>query len=50
MDGHIDLLDLSLLASKYGQCGAGLGRADLNNDGCVDLLDLSLLASKYGSE
>ncbi len=49
-DTHIDLLDLSLLASKYGQSGASVGRADINGDGKVDLLDLSLLASKYGSE
>jgi len=49
-DGHIDLLDLSLLASKYGQSGAGLGRSDINLDGRVDLLDLSLLAGSYGSE
>lgn len=49
-DGHIDLLDLSLLANKYGQSGPNLGRADINRDGRVNLLDLSLLASKYGSE
>jgi len=49
-DGHINLLDFSLLASKYGQSGAGLGRSDINNDGTVNLLDFSLLASTYGSE
>lgn len=49
-DTHINLLDLSLLASKYGQSGSGIGRSDINGDGTVNLLDLSLLASKYGSE
>jgi hypothetical protein len=49
-DSHVDLLDLSLLASKYGQQGASLGRADINGDSAVNLLDLSLLTSKYGSE
>lgn len=49
-DGHINLLDLSLLANKYGQSGANLGRADINSDGRVDLLDFSILASNYGSE
>lgn len=49
-DGHINLLDLSLLANKYGQSGANLGRANINGDGKVDLLDLSILASNYGSE
>jgi hypothetical protein len=48
--GHVNLLDLSLLASKYGQTGPNLGRVDINHDGVVNLLDLSLLASKYGSE
>lgn len=47
-DGKVDLLDFSLLASKYGQTGANLGRADINRDGSVTLLDFSLLASKYG--
>ena len=49
-DGHIDLLDLSILATKYGQSGANLGRADINQDGTVNLLDLSILAGQYGSE
>jgi len=49
-DGHVNLLDLSILADKYGQCGASVGRADINGDGCVNLLDLSLLAQTYGSE
>ena len=49
-DGHINLLDLSDLASEYGECNASLGRSDINGDGCVNLLDLSLLASAYDSE
>ncbi len=49
-DGHINLLDLSILVSKYGQSGVGIGRADINQDGIVNLLDLSILVSKYGSE
>ena len=49
-DGHVNLLDLSILASKYGQSGSSVGRADINGDGTVNLLDLSILASKYGSE
>jgi len=49
-DGHINLFDFSLFALKYGQTGAGLGRADINGDGVVNVLDLSLISSKYGSE
>ncbi len=47
-DGTVNLLDLSVLASKYGQSGGGLGRSDINQDGTVNLLDLSVLASQYG--
>jgi hypothetical protein len=49
-DKHINLLDLSLLGSKYGDSGSSIGRVDINSDGNVNLLDLSLLGSKYGSE
>jgi hypothetical protein len=47
-DGSINVLDLSILASKYGQTGSSLGRADINADGTVNVLDLSILASNYG--
>ena len=48
-DTKVNILDLSILASKYGQQGANLGRADMNGDGRVNVLDLSMLASKYGT-
>jgi hypothetical protein len=47
-DGRVNLLDFSLLASKYGQT-TNLGRSDINADGRVNLQDFSLLASKFGS-
>jgi hypothetical protein len=46
-DGHVNLLDFSLLAGKYKQTGSNLGRVDINGDKVVDLLDFSLLAGKY---
>ena len=48
-DTQVNLLDFSLLASKYGQSGNSLGRIDINHDGQVNLLDFSSLASKYGT-
>lgn len=45
-DGLINLLDFSVLASKFGQT-TNLGRADINGDGKVNLLDFSLLAAKF---
>jgi hypothetical protein len=47
-DGVVNLLDFSLLATKFGQSGASLGRADINGDSTVNLLDFSLLATKFG--
>lgn len=47
-DGKVNLLDFSLLASKFGQQGTSLGRADINADGKVNLLDFSRLASQFG--
>lgn len=44
-DGSVDLLDLSILASFWGQNNAD---ADFNQDGVVDLLDLSILADQWG--
>jgi len=49
-NGHVGLLDLSLLSAKYGQSGPNLGRADINRDGVVNLLDLSILAQEYGDD
>lgn len=48
-DGKVDILDFSILASKFNQTGSGLGRSDINSDGRVDILDFSRLASKFGS-
>lgn len=45
-DGHVDYLDLSIMASTY-QSTTDL-RADFNGDGKVDFLDLSILAYNYG--
>ena len=47
-DGSVNLLDFSLVASKFGQTDTNLGRSDINGDGHVNLLDFSLLAAKFG--
>ncbi len=48
-DGHVNLIDLSILASKWGST-SNIGRADINGDGTVNLIDLSMLASEYNAE
>lgn len=46
-DGRVDLLDLSILASHFGDPGS-YTEGDFNGGGYVDLLDLSILASNFG--
>lgn len=48
-DGHVNIQDFSLLIGKFGQSGAGLGRADINGDGRVNIQDFSLLIGKFGT-
>ena len=43
-DGKIDILDLSILLSRWGTTDAS---ADINKNGTVDILDLSILLSHY---
>ncbi|WP_428386141.1 trypsin-like serine protease [Mucisphaera sp.] len=47
VDGLVDLVDLSQLASGFGHAGAW-GDGDFNADSQVDLIDLSLLAGNFG--
>jgi hypothetical protein len=52
-DGHVDIFDLSLLLSSYGQTtsaciGTPSDTCDLNADGHVDIFDLSMLLSNWG--
>ena len=47
-DGVINFLDVSLLASTYGQSGGSLGRSDINGDDVVDYQDVSVLSLRYG--
>jgi len=47
-DGHVTILDLSILLSHYGQ-SATASQGDINNDGTCNILDLSILLSHYGT-
>ncbi|WP_428390009.1 hypothetical protein [Mucisphaera sp.] len=48
LDGTVDLIDLSLLASGFGDLGTW-ATGDFDGSGKVDLVDLSLLASNFGA-
>jgi hypothetical protein len=45
-DGRVDILDLSILLSKYGGTDSA---ADINKDGVINVFDLSVLLSHYGT-
>lgn len=45
-DGHVTVIDLSILLSHYGQTYAA---CDFNGDASVTIIDLSILLSHYGT-
>lgn len=47
-DGHVNITDLSILLSHYGQ-SATASQGDINSDGTVTILDLSTMLSHYGT-
>ncbi|WP_428388475.1 glycoside hydrolase family 66 protein [Mucisphaera sp.] len=48
LDRIVDLIDLSVLASNFGQSVISNSHGDFNADRSVDLIDLSILASNFG--
>ncbi|WP_428389351.1 hypothetical protein [Mucisphaera sp.] len=49
LDGDVDLVDLSILASNFEEGGTWTD-ANFNGDDVVDLIDLSLLATNFGTD
>lgn len=47
-DGDVDISDLGLLLSQFGQSGTGLG-GDVDFDDDVDISDLGLLLARFGT-
>ena len=45
-DGVVNILDLTLVASRFGQTGSVA--SDVNGDSVVNVLDLTLVASHFG--
>ncbi|MEQ9453707.1 MAG: hypothetical protein RLN76_03825 [Phycisphaeraceae bacterium] len=49
LDGVVDLIDLSILASGFEGTGTWVD-GNFNGDGAIDLIDLSLLATNFGED
>jgi autotransporter-associated beta strand protein/predicted outer membrane repeat protein len=49
LSGGVDLSDLVIVASDFGETGADWAEGDVNYDGNVDLSDLVIVASNFGS-
>jgi fibronectin-binding autotransporter adhesin len=49
LSGGVDLSDLVIVASDFGQSGDDWAQGDLNYDGNVDLSDLVIVASNFGA-
>jgi hypothetical protein len=47
-DGHVNITDLSILATNYGKSSMTKAQGDLNNDGSINVFDLSILAASWG--
>jgi hypothetical protein len=45
-DGHVNILDLAILAAGYGSHNPSL---DLDGDGVVDIIDISIAASDFNA-
>jgi Immunoglobulin I-set domain len=48
LSGTVDLSDLVIVASDFGESGADWASGDVNYDGNVDLSDLVIVASNFG--
>ena len=48
-DGVVDVTDLVLVASNFGETGVGIS-GDVNSDGVIDIFDLVLVAKRFGED
>jgi len=47
-DGSVDVGDLGIIGSHYGQTGLSWADGDFNGDGVIDVGDLGVLGANYG--
>ena len=47
-DGQVDVNDLTIVLTNFGQIGAAWSQGDFNGNGTVDVNDLTIVLSNYG--
>ena len=48
LDGRVDINDLTIVLTNYGQTGMVWSQGDFDNDGTVDINDLTIVLTNYG--
>ena len=48
LDGQVDVNDLTIVLSNFGQTGMSWSQGDFNGDGQVDVNDLTILLTNFG--
>ena len=48
-DGRVDVNDLTIVLSNFGQTGMSWSQGDFNGDGRVDVNDLTIVLASFGS-
>ena len=48
-DGRVDVNDLTIVLSNFGQTGMSWSQGDFNGDGRVDVYDLTIVLASFGS-
>ena len=49
LDGTVDINDLTIVLSNYGDTGTSWSQGDFTGDGTVDINDLSIVLSNFGT-
>ena len=48
-DGNVDINDLTIVLSEFGQTGMTWSQGDFNGDGKVDINDLTIVLANFGA-
>jgi hypothetical protein len=49
LDGRVDISDLTIVLTNYGQSGMSWSQGDFAGDGMVDINDLTIILQNFGT-